>query len=89
MMIVASLIGIVSSIIGLYFSFIYNLPSGATIVIATFSIYILILLFSKIKQSIEVYKQHEKFIPLLIALILVLALVVQIQVSNTLKVMTN
>ena len=45
MMIVASLIGIVSSIIGLYFSFIYNLPSGATIVIATFSIYILILLF--------------------------------------------
>ena len=89
MMIVASLIGIVSSIIGLYFSFIYNLPSGATIVIATFSIYILTLLFSKIKQSIEVYKQHEKFIPLLIALILVLALVVQIQVSNTLKVMTN
>lgn len=89
MMIVASLIGIVSSIIGLYFSFIYNLPSGATIVIATFSIYILILLFSKIKQSIEVYKQHEKFIPLLIALILVLQLVVQIQVSNTLKVMTN
>ena len=60
MMIVASLIGIVSSIIGLYFSFIYNLPSGATIVIATFSIYILTLLFSKIKQSIEVYKQHEK-----------------------------
>ena len=89
MMIVASLIGIVSSIIGLYFSFIYNLPSGATIVIATFSIYILTLLFSKIKQSIEVYKQHEKFIPLLIALILVLALVVQIQVSNTLKVMAN
>ena len=60
MMIVASLIGIVSSIIGLCFSFIYNLPSGATIVIATFSIYILILLFSKIKQSIGVYKQHEK-----------------------------
>ena len=60
MMIVASLIGIVSSIIGLYFSFIYNLPSGATIVIATFSIYILTLLFSKIKQNTEVYKQHEK-----------------------------
>ena len=51
MMIVASLIGIVSSIIGLYFSFIYNLPSGATIVIATFSIYILTLLFSKIKTK--------------------------------------
>ena len=51
MMIVASLIGIVSSIIGLYFSFIYNLPSGPTIVIATFSIYILTLLFSKIKTK--------------------------------------
>lgn len=49
MMIVASMISVISSIIGLYFSFIYNIPSGATIVVATFSIYILTLLFTKLK----------------------------------------
>ena len=33
MMIIASIISVVSSIIGLYFSYIYNVPSGATIVL--------------------------------------------------------
>ena len=39
-------IGITSSIIGLYFSFTYNLASGATIVLAATSIFILAFLFS-------------------------------------------
>jgi manganese transport system permease protein len=39
-------IGITSSIIGLYFSFTYNLASGATIVLAATSIFILSFLFS-------------------------------------------
>ncbi|MBO1198809.1 metal ABC transporter permease [Staphylococcus simiae] len=47
MMIIASLISIISSIIGLYYSYIYNIPSGATIVICTFIIYIATLSFSK------------------------------------------
>ena len=41
MMIIASLISIISSITGLYFSYIYNVPSGATIVICTFTIYVI------------------------------------------------
>ena len=39
-------IGITSSIIGLYFSFTYNLASGATIVLAATTIFILAFLFS-------------------------------------------
>ncbi len=31
MMIIASLISVISSIVGLYYSYIYNIPSGATI----------------------------------------------------------
>ena len=33
MMVIASIISVISSIIGLYFSYIYNIPSGATIVV--------------------------------------------------------
>ena len=43
MMIIASLISVISSIVGLYYSYIYNIPSGATIVLCTFVIYIITL----------------------------------------------
>ncbi|MFH6435438.1 metal ABC transporter permease [Staphylococcus aureus] len=47
MMIIASLISVISSIVGLYYSHIYNIPSGATIVLCTFVIYIITLFFTK------------------------------------------
>ncbi|MDQ7186151.1 metal ABC transporter permease [Staphylococcus aureus] len=46
-MIIASLISVISSIVGLYYSYIYNIPSGATIVLCTFVIYIITLFFTK------------------------------------------
>lgn len=47
MMIIASLISVISTIVGLYYSYIYNIPSGATIVLCTFVIYIITLFFTK------------------------------------------
>ncbi|SAN84081.1 metal ABC transporter permease [Staphylococcus aureus] len=47
MMSIASLISVISSIVGLYYSYIYNIPSGATIVLCTFVIYIITLFFTK------------------------------------------
>lgn len=47
MMIIASLISVISSIVGLYYSYIYNIPSGATILLCTFVIYIITLFFTK------------------------------------------
>ena len=47
MMIIASLISVISSIVGLYYSYIYNIPSGATIVLCTFVIHIITLFFTK------------------------------------------
>lgn len=47
MMIIASLISVINSIVGLYYSYIYNIPSGATIVLCTFVIYIITLFFTK------------------------------------------
>ncbi|HIA6899434.1 TPA: metal ABC transporter permease [Staphylococcus aureus] len=47
MMIIASLISVISSMVGLYYSYIYNIPSGATIVLCTFVIYIITLFFTK------------------------------------------
>ncbi|MBU6103333.1 metal ABC transporter permease [Staphylococcus aureus] len=47
MMIITSLISVISSIVGLYYSYIYNIPSGATIVLCTFVIYIITLFFTK------------------------------------------
>lgn len=47
MMIIASLISVISSIVGLYYSYIYNIPSGATVVLCTFVIYIITLFFTK------------------------------------------
>ncbi|MFS0644900.1 metal ABC transporter permease [Siminovitchia sp. 179-K 8D1 HS] len=51
MIVLASVFGALSSIIGLYFSFIYNLPSGPVIALATTAIFVLAFLFSP-KQGI-------------------------------------
>ncbi|HEI6645908.1 metal ABC transporter permease [Staphylococcus aureus] len=53
MMIIASLISVISSIVGLYYSYIYNIPSGATIVLCTFVIYIITLFFTKFTNRKE------------------------------------
>jgi manganese transport system permease protein len=46
MIFLASLIGVISAVVGLYFSFTYNLASGATIVLAATAIFIMVFLFS-------------------------------------------
>lgn len=46
MIFLAAGIGVVSSVVGLYFSFTYNLASGATIVMAATAIFVLVFLFS-------------------------------------------
>lgn len=48
MMIISSCISTISSIAGLYFSYVYNLPSGAMIVLCAFFIYILVFIGSKL-----------------------------------------
>ncbi|MGN5892514.1 MULTISPECIES: metal ABC transporter permease [unclassified Staphylococcus] len=53
MMIVASLISVISSIIGMYFSYIYNIPSGATIVLCAFAIYVGTFIYSKLTLKIK------------------------------------
>ncbi|MGJ5712669.1 metal ABC transporter permease [Staphylococcus auricularis] len=53
MMIVASLIGVVSSIVGLFFSYIYNIPSGATIVLCAFFIYVIVFAAQKLKFKVQ------------------------------------
>lgn len=53
MMIVASIISIVSSIVGLYFSYIYNIPSGATIVICAFIIYLVVFALHKLNLPMK------------------------------------
>lgn len=52
MMVVASLISVISAIFGMYFSYIYNLPSGATIVLCAFAIYIGTFIYSKISSKL-------------------------------------
>lgn len=51
MIVLASVFGALSSIIGLYFSFVYNLPSGPVIALATTAIFIIAFIFSP-KQGI-------------------------------------
>lgn len=46
MIVLASLFGAVSSVIGLYFSFVYNLSSGAVIVLVTTFLFILAFIFA-------------------------------------------
>ncbi|HLR20247.1 MAG TPA: metal ABC transporter permease [Staphylococcus sp.] len=47
MMIISSTFSTISAIVGLYFSYIYNLPSGATIVLCAFLIYIVTFILTK------------------------------------------
>jgi len=51
MIFLAAFLGAASSVIGLYLSFVYNLPSGPVIVLATTAIFILVFLFSP-KQGV-------------------------------------
>ncbi|REB06493.1 metal ABC transporter permease [Sporosarcina sp. BI001-red] len=46
MVVLASFFGALSAVIGLYFSFLYNMPSGPVIALATTSIFIVAFLFS-------------------------------------------
>lgn len=46
MVFLASFFGALSAVIGLYFSFLYNMPSGPVIALATTSIFVIALLFS-------------------------------------------
>ncbi len=46
MIIISSILGAVSAVIGLYISFIYNWPSGAAIVLVTTAFFVIALLFS-------------------------------------------
>lgn len=46
MMLLGAFIGVVSSVTGMYISYFYNLPSGPAIVLVSFSLFILALLFS-------------------------------------------
>ncbi|WP_342536184.1 metal ABC transporter permease [Sporosarcina sp. FSL K6-3508] len=59
MVVLASFFGAMSSIIGLYFSFLYNMPSGPVIALAATALFVLALLFSP-KQGIVVSKFRSK-----------------------------
>ncbi len=54
---ISSLIGVASSVIGLYLSTTYNLPSGVVIVLAVSTIFLLVFLFNK-KTGI-VWRKHR------------------------------
>ncbi|MCM3092767.1 MULTISPECIES: metal ABC transporter permease [unclassified Cytobacillus] len=66
MIFLASGIGVISSITGLYFSFTYNLASGATIVISSTGIFILVFLFSPkhglIWKTLKVKKKRASLV---------------------------
>jgi iron/zinc/copper transport system permease protein len=66
MIFLASGIGVISSIVGLYFSFTYNLASGATIVISSTAIFILVFLFSPkhglIWKTLKVKKKRASLV---------------------------
>ena len=51
MVVLAGFFGALSSVIGLYFSFLYNLPSGPVIALATTSLFLLAFLFAP-KQGV-------------------------------------
>lgn len=51
MIFLASFFGVTASVVGLYFSFVYNLPSGPIIVLVTTLIFIIVFLFAP-KQGI-------------------------------------
>lgn len=59
MIVVSVLIGVVSSILGLFFSYSYNLASGATIVLVSSIFFILAFIFSP-KQALLIKKKGGK-----------------------------
>ena len=60
MIVVASLLGAISAVVGLFFSYSYNLASGATIVLTSAVFFIIAFIFSP-KQGI-VFKRKEELI---------------------------
>ncbi|MHC5217000.1 metal ABC transporter permease [Enterococcus sp. LJL128] len=54
------LIGVISSIVGLFFSYSYNLPSGATIVLTAAAIFILTFLFSPSKGLLSEWRREQR-----------------------------
>lgn len=63
MVLLASIFGALSAVIGLYFSFLYNMPSGPVIALATTSIFVLAFLFAPqqglITQWFKSYKKQD------------------------------
>jgi ABC-type Mn2+/Zn2+ transport system permease subunit len=53
MMIVASIIGMVSGVIGLYLSWQFNVPSGAAIVLVTTAIFIIVFVYTRVRGLAE------------------------------------
>lgn len=45
--------GAISAAAGLYFSFLYNLPSGAVVVLVAFGIFVVAFLFAKVKDALR------------------------------------
>lgn len=61
MVFLASFFGALSAVIGLYFSFLYNMPSGPVIALATTSIFIVAFLFSPQQGMItQLFKSRRK-----------------------------
>ncbi|MEG2708065.1 MAG: metal ABC transporter permease, partial [Vagococcus sp.] len=60
MIVIASTIGAISAVVGLFFSYSYNLASGATIVLTSALFFIIAFIFSP-KQGI-VFKRKEVLI---------------------------
>ncbi|MGN7410842.1 MULTISPECIES: metal ABC transporter permease [unclassified Sporosarcina] len=61
MVVLASFFGALSAVIGLYFSFLYNMPSGPVIALATTSIFVLAFLFSPQQGLItQMFKSRGK-----------------------------
>lgn len=58
MIILASCIGALSSIIGIYLSFTYNLTSGATIVLVTTGFFILAFIYSTLKKDNVIMEEN-------------------------------
>ncbi|MGC6769884.1 metal ABC transporter permease [Enterococcus sp. LJL51] len=54
------LIGVISSIVGLFFSYSYNLPSGATIVLTAAAIFILTFLFTPSKGLLSEWRRGQR-----------------------------
>ena len=73
MMIISSLISVISSIVGMYFSYIYNIPSGATIVLCAFIIYIIIFTCNKMQFFTKKEQFNEKLLTITMILLLFLS----------------